>query len=52
MFTLAIYTAAGPGVCLRRRLPGTFATASDAAAAGVAYPKTPPLCSVSRTPSR
>ena len=37
MFTLAIYTAAGPGVCLRRRLPGTFATASDAAAAGVAY---------------
>ena len=37
MFTLAIYTAAGPGVCLRRRLPGTFATASAAAAAGVAY---------------
>lgn len=43
MFTLAIYTAAGPGICLRQRLPRMFATASDAAAAGVAHLRAHPM---------
>ena len=43
MFSLAIYTAIEPGICLRRRLPVTFATASEAAAAGVAHLRAHPM---------
>ena len=43
MFSLAIYTAIEPGICLRHRQPQSFATASDAAAAGVAYLRQHPM---------